>query len=271
MDNRPIGVFDSGVGGLTAVRQLQQLLPGEDIVYFGDTGRVPYGTRSPETIIQYAQQDVRFLLSRDVKYLLAACGTISSILPRSWTDALPVPYRGVLDAAVRAAVKASKTGRIGVIGTPATIKSGSYQQRIAALRPDAQVFANPCPMFVPLVENGYVEVGNPVTTSIAKEYLAPLKAAGVDTLIMGCTHYPLISGIIYEVMEGQAVLIDPGREAALETCSILEQEGLLSEEGRTGRSEYFVSDLPENFESAMTRFLHPDRIAAPQVAAIENY
>ena len=271
MDNRPIGVFDSGVGGLTAVRQLQALLPGEDIVYFGDTGRVPYGTRSPETIFQYAKQDITFLLSKNVKYIIAACGTVSSILPESYTDSLPVPYTGVLSAAVAAAVKASASGRIGVIGTPATIRSNSYRQRIEALRPSAPVTTNPCPLFVPLVENGYVQAGNVVTTTVAEEYLAPLRKAEVDTLILGCTHYPLIAGIIDDVMGGSAALSDPGRETALVAREKLSCAGLLAEEGRTGRTEYYVSDLPESFETTMERFLQPEFITSPRVVAIENY
>ena len=271
MDNRPIGVFDSGVGGLTAVRQLQALLPGENIIYFGDTGRVPYGTRSPETIIQYAKQDLRFLLSKDVKYLIAACGTISSLLPKEYSDALPVPYTGVLDAAVAAAVKATKTGRIGIIGTPATIQSGSYDKRIKALLPEAKTFSNACPLFVPLVENGYVSPDDPVTTAVAEEYLAPLREAGVDTLIMGCTHYPLISGVIDRVMKGSAALIDPGRETALVARRTLSDSGLLAESEQQGHSEYYVSDLPQNFESAMARFLQPDQITAAQRIDIENY
>ena len=188
MDKRPIGVFDSGMGGLTAVRQLQAILPGEDIVYFGDTGRVPYGSRSPETIRQYAEQDIRFLLSQDVKFLLAACGTVSSTLPKSYTEALPVPYVGVVGAAVSAAAAATKNGRIGVIATPATIRSRSYENRIRSILPGAEVFTKSCPMFVPLVENGYVGPNDPITTAIAHEYLDEIRAKGVDTLILGCTH-----------------------------------------------------------------------------------
>ncbi len=271
MDNRPIGVFDSGVGGLTAVRQMQALFPNEDIIYFGDTGRVPYGTRSPETIIQYAKQDVRFLLSKDVKFLIAACGTISSLLPREWSDRLPVPYTGVLDAAAAAAVKATRNGRIGVIGTPATIQSRSYHKRLLALRPDLEIFSNACPMFVPLVENGYVSPDDPVTGTVAEEYLAPLRDAGVDTLILGCTHYPLISGIIDRVMKGTAALIDPGRETVLAAEKRLAAAGLAASPKRKGRSEYYVSDLPENFECALNRFLQPGHVAAAQRIDIENY
>ena len=175
MDERAIGVFDSGAGGLTAVRQLRRLLPGEKIVYFGDTGRVPYGTRSPSAIFQYAKQDIAFLLSKNVKFLLAACGTVSSILPADYTAALPVPFAGVVDAASAAAAAATKNGRIGVIGTSATIRSGSYEQRLHNASGGFQVFAKACPMFVPLVENGYVAPDDPVTAAIARQYLEPLR------------------------------------------------------------------------------------------------
>ena len=155
MDTRPIGVFDSGLGGLTAVRQLRRLLPGEDIVYFGDTGRVPYGSRGHDVIVRYAQQDIRFLLSQNVKFIMAACGTVSSTYPSAEAAQLPVPYTGVIGAAARAAAAATKNKRIGVIGTAATIRSGSYATQLKDLVPGVQIFARACPLFVPLVENGY--------------------------------------------------------------------------------------------------------------------
>ena len=171
MDPRPIGVFDSGLGGLTAVRQLRRVLPGEDIVYFGDTGRVPYGSRGRDTIVQYARQDIRFLLSRDVKFIIAACGTVSSTYPPEEAARLPVPYTGVVGATARAAVDATRNHRIGIIGTAATVRSGSYAAVIRDMLPDVQIFARACPMFVPLVENGYFNDGNPVTKLIIAEYL----------------------------------------------------------------------------------------------------
>lgn len=271
MDERAIGVFDSGVGGLTAVRQLQALLPGERIVYFGDTGRVPYGSRSPETILQYAKQDVNFLLSKNVKFLLAACGTISSTLPAEYAAALPVPYIGVLDAAAAAAAKATRTGRIGVIGTSATIRSGSYAQRLTALLPGVRVTTRSCPLFVPLVEDGRVEPGDAVTTAIATEYLAPIKAAGVDTLILGCTHYPLIAPILAQVMGPAVTLIDPGRETALVAQQALARAGLLAPQGARGGTDYYVSDLPEGFEALLQLFVGPQGAGRVQRIAIDNY
>lgn len=271
MDKRPIGVFDSGMGGLTAVRQLQAMLPGEDIVYFGDTGRVPYGTRSPETIRQYAEQDIRFLLSQDVKFLLAACGTVSSTLPKSYTEALPVPYVGVVGAAVSAAAAATKNGRIGVIATPATIRSRSYETRIQGILPNAEIFTKSCPMFVPLVENGYVQPDDPVTAAIAEQYLAPVREQGVDTLILGCTHYPLIAPAIAKVMGPEVTLIDAGREGALLTRRRLTELDLLAPEGHAGGAEYYVSDEPAGFEPFIRLFVGGGEDGPVTRVAIDNY
>ena len=178
MDTRPIGVFDSGLGGLTAVRQLRRVLPGEDIVYFGDTGRVPYGSRGRDIIVQYARQDIRFLLSQNVKFIIAACGTVSSTYPPEEAAKLPVPFTGVVGATARAAVDATKNGKIGIIGTAATVRSGSYAAVIRDILPGVEIYARACPMFVPLVENGYFNDGNPVTQLIIAEYLQELKDAG---------------------------------------------------------------------------------------------
>ena len=188
MDNRPIGVFDSGLGGLTAVKQLEQALPGESIVYFGDTGRVPYGTRGRDTILRYARQDMAFLLSREVKAVVAACGTVSSIA-RSAGEALPVPYVDVIGPSARAAAAATKNGRIGVIGR------GHNRQRLLPQRPAAhhhklEVFPQACPLFVPLVESGFVSPQDEVARLVAERYLAPVRAAGVDTLIRAAPTTP---------------------------------------------------------------------------------
>ena len=185
MDKRPIGVFDSGLGGLTAVRELRRILPGEDIIYFGDTGRIPYGTRSRETILRYARQDIAFLLSKGVKYLMAACGTVSSTYPAEEAAALPVPYTGVVSAAVEGAVQATRTGKVGVIGTSATIRSGSYVRLLEEKLPDARITALACPLFVPLVENGFADDHGGVAGIVARQYLEPILQADVDTLILG--------------------------------------------------------------------------------------
>ncbi len=195
-DDRPIGVFDSGLGGLTAVKELRRLLPGEDIIYFGDTGRVPYGTRGRDTIVAYARQDIAFLLSKNVKTILAACGTVSSTFPIEESSRLPVLYNGVVQAAAKAAMQATQNNKIGIIGTEATIASQSYQQALLSLSPHIQSTSNACPLFVPLVENGHFGTDDPMVQIAAEKYLAPIQAAGVDTLILGCTHYPLLSGAI---------------------------------------------------------------------------
>lgn len=250
----PIGVFDSGLGGLTAVRELRRLLPGEDIVYFGDTGRVPYGTRGADIIVRYAKQDIAFLLEQNVKYILAACGTVSSTLPAAYTDGLPVPYTGVVQSAAAAAARATKTGRVGVIGTPATIRSGSYHAALTVLLPGARITATACPLFVPLVENGYFGADNAVTRMVAQDYLRDIKAAGVDTLILGCTHYPLIAPILAELMGPGVTLIDPGRETARDMRGALDAAGLLRD-GARGTAQYYVSDSTESFARLSDWFL----------------
>ena len=227
MDTRPIGVFDSGLGGLTAVRQLRRLLPGEDIVYFGDTGRVPYGSRGHDVIVRYAQQDIRFLLSQNVKFIMAACGTVSSTYPSAEAAQLPVPYTGVIGAAARAAAAATKNKRIGVIGTAATIRSGSYATQLKDLVPGVQIFARACPLFVPLVENGYVN-GDKVTQLMIEEYLTPVRDSGIDTLILGCTHYPLLKKMIGDFVGDSVTLIDPGKLTAIAAATALDDLGISS-------------------------------------------
>ena len=249
-----IGVFDSGLGGLTAVRELRHILPGEDIVYFGDTGRVPYGTRGRDIIVEYAKQDIAFLLSKGVKAVIAACGTVSSTLPAEVAASLPVPYMGVVESAARAAVLATKTGRIGVIGTPATVASGSYPAAIRRLMPGAAITATACPLFVPLVENGYFGVQNPVTRLVAQDYLKDVKSAGVDTLILGCTHYPLIAPVLVDLMGPGVTLVDVGRAAAQSARHMLERTGLLRAP-RQGKVEYYVSDSTEQFDRLAHIFL----------------
>ena len=254
MQHAPIGVFDSGVGGLTAVKELHRLLPKEDIIYFGDTARVPYGSRSVETIVRYAKEDISFLLSKGVKLILAACGTVSSTLPRSFADSLPVPCFGVVEATAKAAAATTKNGKIGVIGTGATIKSDSYIRAIHQLRPEAQLFKQSCPLFVPLVENGYIESDNSITTAVAEAYLQPIRESGADTLILGCTHYPIIAPIISKIMGPQVTLIDSGREGARATAERLRQEGLLAESG-SGTITYYASDGVESFDELSRIFL----------------
>ena len=253
MDPRPIGVFDSGLGGLTAVRQLRRVLPGEDIVYFGDTGRVPYGSRGRDIIVQYARQDIRFLLQQDVKFIIAACGTVSSTYPPEEAAKLPVPFTGVVGATARAAVDATRNKKVGIIGTAATVRSGSYAAVIRDMMPEVEIFARACPMFVPLVENGYFNDGNPVTKLIIAEYLQELKDAGVDTLILGCTHYPLLKKMIGDFMGGDVHLVDSGKVTAQAAAAALEavQAHVSDRRESEAETQYKPEDLPK-LDKALT-------------------
>ncbi len=256
MDNRAIGVFDSGLGGLTAVRELNRVMPGENIIYFGDTGRVPYGTRSKETIIRYTKEDIEFLVKQDIKLIIAACGTASSVALPYLYDKFQVKIMGVLESACTAAVSSTKNKRIGVIGTAGTVKSGKYEEIIHTISPDMKVFSVPCPMFVPLVENGYAE--SEAARLIAKDYLYPLKKEKVDTLILGCTHYPLLKGVISDIMGEETVLLSPGELTAQSAKEYLFENNLLSEKTTGGKHEFYVSDSVENFASLGSTFLGAD-------------
>lgn len=270
MDNRPIGVFDSGLGGLTAVKQLEQVLPGESLVYFGDTGRVPYGSRGKDTILRYARQDMDFLLAQNVKAVLAACGTVSSVA-RSVGEALSVPYIDVIGPSAQAAAAATKNGKIGVIGTAATIASDSYRSALLRINHKLEVYPQACPLFVSLVESGFVSPQDEVTRLVAERYLAPVRAAGVDTLILGCTHYPIIAPTVAGVMGRGVTLIDSGREAALALAQALKERDLLCEEGHRRQASYFVTDTPENFLNVAELFLGHSVEGRTQRIDIESY
>ena len=268
VDNRPIGVFDSGLGGLTAVKELEKVLPGESVIYFGDTGRVPYGTRSRETVRRYARQDMAFLTRHDVKAVLAACGTVSSTAGDIGA-ALPVPYFDVVTPTAKAAAKRTKRGIVGVIGTNATIHSGSYTKALLEADPELKVCSQACPLFVPLVESGFVEPGEEITYLAAKRYLEPLRQAGVDVLILGCTHYPIISEAIGRVMGEGVELVDSGREAALALAQALREREMLSGEQERW-AEYYVTDAPENFAGVAELFLGHG-VEGVRVNDIESY
>lgn len=257
MKSAPIGVFDSGLGGLTTVRELHRLLPGESIVYFGDTGRVPYGNRSRDTIRKYAMQDMKFLLSKRVKMIITACGTVSSVAA-DIGSALHVPYTGVLVPASRAAVGATRNRRIGVIATAATIGSGAYREIISGLMPDAVLTERHCPLFVPLVEDGFISEDDPITRLTVERYLAEVKQAGVDTLILGCTHYPIIAPAIARFMGPDVVLIDAGASTARYAAELLSERGLLCSSDSTGQTSFYVSDRTEGFSEVASIFLGED-------------
>lgn len=257
MDNRPIGVFDSGLGGLTVVRQLLRQMPAEDIVYFGDIGRVPYGNRSRETIEKYARQDCRFLEKKEVKQIIAACGTVSSTAPHVLEQA-SVPACGVVEATADGAAAASRNGKIGILGTAATIRSGAFTRRILASRPQAKTFPMACPLLIPLVEAGWISPDDEITRQIVRRYIAPLQEQGIDTLILGCTHFPLLAPILADELGEAVALIDPGRETAAAVARQLESRGAQSLARRIGTCRFYVSDRPDDFSRIAAMFLGRD-------------
>lgn len=269
MNNRSIGVFDSGLGGLTAVKQIMEELPNESIIYFGDTGRVPYGTRSRDTILKYTRGDIRFLRTFDVKMIVIACGTASSAALPAIKDEFDIPIVGVIDAAVYAAVRATKNKRIGVIGTQGTIKSGEYEKQIKAYDGEMSVFSRACPMFVPLVENGYFD--SRVTRLLVEEYLEEIRAAGVDTLILGCTHYPLLAKVIGEYMGDGVTLINPGAEVAKYLKKKLAGETAHGGAADKTQYRYYVSDDTAGFETLGGIFLEREINGQVTKIDIEKY
>lgn len=268
MDKRAIGVFDSGIGGLSCVKEIMRIMPNEDVIYFGDTGRVPYGSRSQETLMKYVRQDIRFLKSFDIKMIIIACGTASSaVLP--WIgDELDLPILGVVTPAAQAAVKATKNKKIGVLGTVATVKYGKYVDEIKAVCPEAEVFQKACPMFVPLVENGYTK--SEVTEIIAKEYLKEMKKSGVDTVILGCTHYPLLKDVIGKIMGEGVTLIDSGAAAANSAYRLLKEKDIERDE-KGGNYKYFVSDAAGEFSKLGGVFLEKPIMEDVDKIDIERY
>ena len=258
MDRRPIGVFDSGLGGLTAVRELARIMPEEDFVYFGDTGRVPYGSRSRDVLIKYARQDTAFLRTFDPKAIVIACGTVSATALVVLREENSIPMFDVVEPAARAAAQCTRDGRVGLIGTRASIRSRAYEAALAKLRPDASVISRACPLFVPLVENGRFSPSDIVVEAVAAEYLAPIRDAGVDTLILGCTHYPLLREVIGAYMGPDVTLIDVGEQCAQWTAVRLEQAGLRTDRLGVGRRRFFVSDSTEDFASLASVFFKDD-------------
>lgn len=271
MDMRPIGVFDSGLGGLTAVRSLRQILPEEHLIYFGDTARVPYGGRSKETLLKYARQDVRFLRSFDLKAILIACGTVSTTSLEELQRENDLPIVGVVEPTCRRAVQVSKNKKIGMIATLASVRSGAYEAALRRLDEHVEVFCVPCPLFVPLVENGRFRRGDVVIETVAREYLEPLKAAGIDTLILGCTHYPLLTEVVADVMGPEVTLVSAGEESAFELKRLLKDGGLRANETRTGGAEFYVSDRPEDFERIASVFLQEELRSGARRIDIDQY
>jgi glutamate racemase len=260
---RPIGVFDSGIGGLTVMHALMERLPRESLIYFGDTARVPYGPKSRETVTRFSIENVRLLTSYDVKAVVVACNTATARALPVLREEFELPIVGVVGPGARAAVGRTKSGRIGVIGTYGTIESGAYRDHLLAINRDLDVVSRPCPLFVPLAEEGWTD--HPVARQIAEEYLAPFREDGIDTLILGCTHYPLLASVIAEVVGPDVTLIDSAEETAREVATLLAERDLAAN-GGDSTHRFLVSDLPELFLRVGQRFLG-GRIGGVEVVA----
>ncbi|MBQ7500644.1 MAG: glutamate racemase [Clostridia bacterium] len=262
-----IGIFDSGLGGLTALKEARELYPGESIIYLGDTGRVPYGTRSKETIIRYSKQDVRFLLTKNVDAILVACGTVSTNALEELQKEFDIPIIGVVEPACRQAVSLTVNGKVAITGTSATVKSGAFENKIKALGiengKNIETLSIACPLFVPLVENGFIERDNEITKKTVEHYLAPVREFGADTLILGCTHFPIIADIIADYLPGVR-LVNTGKEAAKALGAYAGDNG--------GRSiKYYVSDDTSGFASTASLFLGYDVTDSAERIDIEKY
>lgn len=249
----PIGVFDSGIGGLTVAKELIKTLPGENTVYLGDTARVPYGTKSGRTVIAYSHSNSEFLISKGVKLLVVACNTASSVSIPSLRANYDIPVIGVIEPGAKKAVSVTKTAKIGVIGTPSTINSSAYTKAIHDLNPDIEVVTKACPLFVPLADEGWVE--GEIIESIAKQYLNPIKETGIDVLVLGCTHYPVLKNTIQKIVGDNITLVDSAEETASQIKAILAQQNLLNDSSSKPTREFYLTDVSETFISVAGRFL----------------
>ena len=254
MNDKSVGIFDSGIGGLTVVRQVSKLLPNEKLIYFGDTARVPYGSKSPQVVREFALQDALFLSDKNVKAMIIACNTASAEALDLLQKEFDIPIIGVIKPGAGAAANVTKNGKIGVIGTYGTIASGAYKAELLAVDSSLEVESAACPLLVPLVEEGWES--KDVTKGILKEYLSPLTDKNIDTLILGCTHYPILKPLIQEVVGDEVVLIDSAEASAAELERILNEKGLSAvNEDSSVEHEYYVSDFPFKFKETAERFL----------------
>ena len=267
MDKRPIGVVDSGLGGLTAVAELKRLLPHEDIVYFGDTARVPYGNRSRDTIEKFVKQDIEFLLSKDVKIILAACCTASTIVTDELRAGFPVPILGAIEATAKTAVQSTKNSRVTILGTSATVKSGAFERAILAHDPDVETIGVACPLFVPLIENGYADK-MPIAEWIVKDHLQRALEFGADTVVLGCTHYPLISDLISDVLGG-VTTVNSGAESAKQLAAYIREHDMENARDHRGACAFYVSDSCEQFRRHAGMFLQDDDVMQASQVSID--
>lgn len=250
---KPIGVFDSGIGGLTVLKEILNELPLESTVYLGDTARVPYGVRSPETVTRYSFENTRFLSSRGIKMLVVACNTVSAVSLEAIKKSVAIPVIGVIEPGAKAAVNATKNKRVGVIGTSATIRSNSYTKAIQAADSSVDVFPMPCPLFVPLVEEGWTD--GPIVEMTAERYLGEVREKGIDTLVLGCTHYPLLKNVLSKIMGPGVTLIDSAIETAAEIKETLGRLSLLNPASGDATREFYVTDSPDKFIEIAERFI----------------
>ncbi len=253
MNSRAIGVFDSGIGGLTVYKAIKKKMPGEKVIYLGDTAHLPYGTKSPETITKFSEENSKFLIGKGVKIVVIACNSSSSYAVSHLQKILDIPVLGVIDPGAEAAVENGEK-EIGVIGTSATISSGAYEKSIMEKDPDAKITSQDCPLFVPLVEEGWID--HKITDLVIQEYLLPLKKQGIKTLVLGCTHYPVLKDAISRVLGSGITLIDSAEVMAERTNSILKKLGWLkAQESSNGEDEFYVTDFPERFKKVGEIFL----------------
>jgi len=262
MAERAIGVFDSGIGGLTVLKALVELMPAEDFIYLGDTARLPYGTKSPEVIVRYSRENTEFLLAKGIKMLVVACNTASAVALDEIARQTSVPVIGVIEPGARAAAKLSRSGKIGVIGTEATIASGAYTATIRRSRPRAEIYTRACPLLVPLVEEGYLD--NEIAAQIVAHYLGSLKSSGIDTLLLGCTHYPLLKDVIQRVLGAGVRIVDSATTTAEAVRERLTALGMRRKSGR-GTQSFFVTEAPDRFVRVGRRFLGPQVESAVRI------
>jgi len=268
MDNRPIGIFDSGLGGLTVLKEIMELIPSESVVYFGDSGRAPYGTKSREMVIKYTLQNIRFLLNQDIKMIVIGCNTASACSYEVVRNTFDIPVIEVINPGAAAAVRETKNGKIGVIGTTGTINSGIYERAISSIDNRLEIYSRACPLFVPLAEEGWWE--NDIALRIAEEYLLPLKEQGIDTLVLGCTHYPLLQNTIARVMGENVRLVSSGREVAKVVRDLINKNGCQRDSKIKPVYRYYTSDSVEKFETLGSCFLGKEIHSAEKVD-IEKY
>ncbi len=267
-NNAPIGVFDSGVGGLTVAREIMRQMPEESIVYFGDTARVPYGSKSKDTIVGFSRQIVKFLQTKNVKAIVIACNTASAFALKTIQDEVSIPVIGVIKPGAKVASEATKNGKIGVIGTIGTVNSNIYTHYLHELNPEIQVFSKACPLFVPLVEEGWIY--DSVTIEVAERYFSELKGYGIDTLVLGCTHYPLIRHVLQKVIGETVTLVNPAYETARRLKTVLLEENLLADRTKVGEHLFYVSDGAERFKTFANTIL-PCNVQATKDINIEQY